>query len=108
MPQRSLILARILPDSAEKVAEIFRQSDETELPTVAGVRHRSLFVLDDLYAHLIEADDGIDVARLRGHPLFQEVSRALDPYIRPYNPATWRSPADAFAREIYAFNRAQP
>jgi cyclase len=107
MTRRSLIVARIVPDSADRVAEIFRQSDSTELPSVAGVRHRSLFILDDLYAHFIEADTDIrgGVGNLREHPLFQEVSRALDPYIKPYNPATWRSPADAFAREIYSFDR---
>jgi cyclase len=107
MIKRSLIVARILPGSEKKVAEIFAQSDATELPSIAGVKHRSLFVLDDLYAHLIEADSDLrgDVGNLRKHPLFQEVSRALESHIKPYNPASWRSPADAFAREIYSFDR---
>ncbi|HLQ61281.1 MAG TPA: TcmI family type II polyketide cyclase [Candidatus Acidoferrales bacterium] len=106
MTRRSLIVARILPGSEKKVAEIFARSDATELPSLAGVRHRSLFVLEDLYAHLIESDGDLrgGVGDLRGHPLFQEVSRALEPYIQPYNPATWRSPTDAFAREIYSFD----
>ena len=105
MTKRSLIVARIAPGAADKVAEIFRASDSTELPGVAGVRHRSLWVLEDLYAHWIEADEQVDVTRLREHPLFKQVSKDLDPYIRPYNPSTWRSPADAFAREFYSFDR---
>ena len=107
MTKRSLIVARMLPNSDEKVAAIFAESDRTELPAVAGVRHRSLFALDDLYFHLIEAESDVKsgVADLRQHPLFKDVSQKLDAYIRPYNPATWRSPADAFAREIYTFDR---
>jgi cyclase len=107
MTNRSLIVARILPNSEDRVASIFAESDATELPAVAGVRHRSLFTIEDLYMHLIEADADIrgGVGDLRQHPLFQDVSKKLEAYIKPYNPATWRSPGDAFAREIYSFNR---
>lgn len=107
MTKRSLIVARILPNSEERVASIFAESDATELPAVAGVRHRSLFTLEDLYVHLIEADADLrsGVGDLRQHPLFHDISKKLDAYIKPYNPATWRSPADAFARQIYSFDR---
>ena len=55
MIQRTVIVAKIQPGSDEQVAKIFAQSDSSDLPRLAGVRHRSLFVLDDVYVHLIES-----------------------------------------------------
>ena len=107
MVKRGLIIAKIKPGAEEEVAEIFAESDRTELPHLAGVRHRSLFVLDDVYVHLVETDDDFDeaVAEIRDHPLFKEISAKLEPYIEPYNPVTWRSPKDAMAREFYSWDR---
>ena len=106
MPRRGVIVARIKPGSEDKVASIFAESDATELPAMAGVRHRSLFVLEDVYIHLVELDDAFDesVAKVRDHSLFQEISKKLEPYIQPYNPETWRSPKDASAREFYSWD----
>ncbi len=94
MVKRGMIIAKIKPGSEEQVAAIFAESDRTDLPALAGVRHRSLFVLEDIYVHLVETDDDFDaaVSGIRDHPLFQEISQKLEPYIQPYNPATWRSP----------------
>ncbi|ROO62451.1 cyclase [Micromonospora sp. Llam0] len=99
---RSLIIARVVPDAEQQVAEIFAESDLTDLPHLAGVRHRSLYRLHDLYVHLIETDEtGPDaVAAARRHPEFDEVSRRLATYISPYL-ATWRSPRDAMAHRFY-------
>lgn len=104
--KRGLIVARIKPGAEEDVARIFAESDETELPRITGVRHRSLFVLDDIYVHLVETDDEFEQAvdRVRDHDLFTDVSRKLEPYITPYNPETWRSPKDATAREFYSWD----
>ena len=104
--KRGVIVARIKPGSEEAVARIFAESDETELPRAAGVRHRSLFVLDDIYIHLVETDDEFAEAvdSVRDHELFQDISRKLDPYIQPYDPATWKSPKDAQAREFYSWD----
>ena len=104
--KRGCIIARIKPGAEEDVAKLFAESDESELPRLAGVRHRSLFVLEDIYVHLVEMDADFDaaVAGVRDHPLFQEISRKLEPYIQPYNPATWRSPKDATAREFYSWD----
>ena len=106
MVKRNLIIARIKPGSEEKVAEIFAESDKTELPALVGVRHRSLFVLEDIYVHVVETDDDFDesVGNVRNHQLFQEISKKLEPYIQPYNPLTWRSPRDATAREFYSWD----
>ena len=104
--KRGVIVARIKPGAEEKVAEIFAASDRTELPRLAGVRHRSLFVLDDIYVHYVETAEDFEAAvdEIRAHPLFKEISADLDEYITPYDPSTWRSPKDATAREFYSWD----
>ena len=106
MVKRGVIVAKIKPGCEEKVAAIFAESDASELPGLVGVRHRSLFILEDIYVHLVETDDDFDasVSEVRNHPLFREISAKLDPYIQPYNPATWRSPKDATALEFYSWD----
>jgi len=104
--KRGCIVARIKPGAEEAVAKLFEESDKSELPGLARVRHRSLFVLDDIYIHYVELDDefGEVVENVRDHPLFQEISRKLDAYITPYDPETWKSPKDAQAREFYSWD----
>jgi cyclase len=106
MVKRGVIVARIKPGSEEKVAAIFAESDATELPKLTGVRHRSLFVLEDVYIHLVEMDEEFSksVDNVRDHPLFKEISKQLEAYIQPYNPKTWKSPKDATAREFYSWD----
>ena len=104
--KRGVIVAKIKPGSEEAVAKLFAESDESDLPQIAGVRHRILFVLEDVYIHLVELDEDFasTVDNVRDHPLFQEISRRLDEYITPYNPETWRSPKDAQAVEFYSWD----
>ena len=104
--RRGVIVARIKPGSQEAVAKIFAESDQGELPTLVGVKHRSLFILEDIYVHLVELEDSFDdkVAEVRDHPEFKEISRKLDEHIIPYNPETWKSPKDATAREFYSWD----
>jgi cyclase len=104
--KRGLIVARIKPGSEEQVAQIFAESDESDLPELAGVKHRSLFVLDDIYVHYVEMDEDFEqsVDAVREHPLFREISRRLDDHITPYDPETWQSPKDATAREFYSWD----
>ena len=101
-----MIVAKIEPGSEEKVAEIFAESDGSELPGLAGVTHRSLFVLEDVYIHYVEMEEDFteSVDQVRDHPLFKEISRKLDDYLTPYTPDTWRSPKDATAREFYTWD----
>ena len=103
--KRGVIVARIKPGSEEEVAEIFAESDRTKLPALAGVKHRSLFVLDDIYIHYVETDADFELAvdQIRAEPLFRDISRKLDEHITPYNPETWRSPKDAQARQFYTW-----
>jgi len=107
--KRGVIVAKIKPGSADKVAEIFAESDRSDLPELAGVKHRSLFVLEDVYIHYVEMEEDFTQAvdQVRNHPLFQEISRKLDEYITPYNPETWQSPKDATALEFYTWDAEQ-
>ncbi|WP_395728603.1 TcmI family type II polyketide cyclase [Nakamurella sp.] len=102
---RTLIVARIRPGAQEHVAEIFAQSDATSLPHEIGVSTRSLYTLNDVYIHVVEMRQDAEQA-LRGArslPAFRRISADLDPYIRPYDPASWRSPQDAIAHEFYSW-----
>lgn len=101
---RSLIIAKMVPGSEGDIARIFTESDDTVLPRIAGVTHRSLYSLGELYVHLMEtADDGGQgFAKAFEHEEFTRVSDRLRPYIRPYLP-TWRSPRDAMARCFYSY-----
>ena len=104
--KRGVIVARIKPGAAEDVANVFAESDRSDLPELAGVKHRSLFVLDDIYVHYVEMDEDFEqsVDQVRDHPLFREISRKLDEFITPYNPETWKSPKDATALEFYSWD----
>lgn len=106
MIERGVIVARIKPGAKDKVAELFAASDRGELPVLAGVRHRSLFVFGDVYLHLVEVEKefGDAVADIRDHPAFRELSEALEAYIEPYDPETWRSPKDAMAERFYSWD----
>ncbi|WP_433528769.1 TcmI family type II polyketide cyclase [Micromonospora sp. CA-263727] len=106
---RTLIVAKVVPTAEAAVAEIFAESDTTELPHLVGVRHRSLYRLHDLYVHLLETDSPGDgaVEAAREHPEFARVSARLRPYVTPYLP-TWRSPRDAMARCFYRFDGGRP
>lgn len=101
---RSLIVAKIAPGSQAEVARIFAASDATELPRVAGVHHRSLYNIGDLYIHLLEtAHTGHEaVAEARRNPEFKRVSDRLREHISPYL-TTWASPHDAIAECFYSY-----
>lgn len=105
---RSVIVARIQPAAEQEVAAIWAESDQTELPKIAGVTHRSLYRLGDLYVHLLETvrpgADAVEAAR--GHAEFAQVSIKLSQYISPYLP-TWKSPRDARAHCFYEWRGDQ-
>ncbi len=99
---RTLIVARLEPGRSHDVAQVFAESDRTELPHLVGVSARSLFTFHDLYLHLIESDGDPTPAlgRVREHPLFTDVSAKLGRYVTAYHP-DWHEPKDAMAREFY-------
>ncbi|WP_020130968.1 TcmI family type II polyketide cyclase [Streptomyces sp. 303MFCol5.2] len=100
----TLIVARMAPESAEHVAELFEAFDRTDMPRLMGTRRRQLFAYRGLYFHLqdFHGDDGVGrIENARTDPRFVGISQDLKPYIDAYDPATWRSPADAVARRFY-------
>ncbi|SEF24374.1 cyclase [Amycolatopsis pretoriensis] len=103
--ERTLIVARMNPDSAESVAGIFGESDAGELPATVGVTARSLFSYQGLYFHLIEAERPLaeGLAEARKSPLWTDINTKLDEFITPYDPRTWRGPADAMAHRFYSW-----
>jgi cyclase len=105
---RSLIIAKIAPGTEKEVAEIWAESDATELPRVVQVRHRSLYTLGDLYVHLLETTEPPSAALgvARKHPEFARISERLDPFISPYL-ASWRSPQDAVASCFYTWEATE-
>ena len=102
MERRTLIVARLDPDDREAVAEIFRESDATELPHLIGVKRRSLFSFHGLYFHLVEAAQEItpSLYQARSHPLYEDINTKLAKYMTPYHPS-WREPKDSMAEQFY-------
>jgi cyclase len=99
---RTLIVARIRPGAEPDVARLFKASDATTLPKDLGVQRRSLYSLDELYLHVIDHQEpDLPLREARGHPGFKQISDDLRPFISAYDPATWRSPQDAVAKEFY-------
>jgi cyclase len=104
-----LIVARMEPAAAASVAELFGAFDKTDMPHRMGTRRRQLFSYQGLYFHVQEFDadnGGQIVEEAREDPRFVQISEDLKPFVRPYDPATWRSPADAMATSFYHW-RAQ-
>ena len=105
MVDRVLIVARTSEGNIPQIAKLFAESDSTDLPALLGVRNRSLFAYRDLYFHFVEfdGDHRAALARAAGREDFRELSRQLRPLVDPYDPATWRSPADALSHEFYTW-----
>lgn len=100
----TLIVARMRPEDGQDVAELFARFDRTEMPGLMGTRRRQLFTYQGLYFHLqdFDTDRGAEaIEQARTHPLFTGISDDLRPFIAPYDPSTWRSPADAQASRFY-------
>ncbi|MFD8500177.1 TcmI family type II polyketide cyclase [Amycolatopsis sp. NPDC059657] len=100
---RTLIVARMAPGSGEDVAGIFEEFDRSEMPGIMGTKRRELFSYQGLYFHLqdFDGDGPQSIEQARTHPLFVAVSADLKPHISPFDPETWRSPADALATSFY-------
>lgn len=105
----TLIVARMEPGSSQDVAKIFGEFDATEMPGLMGTRRRELFAYKGLYFHLQDFDTeagGEAIEATKTHPLFVQVSADLKAHIEAYDPATWRSPADAMATRFYHWQQS--
>lgn len=101
-----LIVARMKPTSSDGVRQLFADFDNTDMPARMGTRRRQLFTYHGLYFHLqdFDADNGGElVEKAKEDPRFVQISEDLKPFIGAYDPATWRSPADAMATRFYSW-----
>lgn len=106
----TLIVARMAPEASGDVAKIFGEFDGTDMPHRMGTRRRQLFFYRGLYFHLQDFDDdkgGEHIEEAKTQPAFIKVSEDLKPYIGAYDPATWRSPADAMASRFYDWTASE-
>ncbi|HKS49986.1 MAG TPA: TcmI family type II polyketide cyclase [Amycolatopsis sp.] len=100
---RSVIVARMVPGSEDKIADVFARNDEATRPQDFGVIGRTLLSLHDLYIHVIERNADPKVSgQTRGLPAFKQVSDAIAPYVTPY-PRNWKVPSDSVAKEFYSW-----
>ncbi|MFI6008621.1 TcmI family type II polyketide cyclase [Streptomyces sp. NPDC051243] len=100
----TLIVARMDPDSSVDVAKLFAEFDAGDMPHRMGTRRRQLFSYRGLYFHLqdFDSDNGGElIEQAKADPRFVRISDDLKPFIEAYDPATWRSPADAMATRFY-------
>jgi cyclase len=105
----NLIVARLDPDSSVDVAQLFNAFDKTDMPHRMGTRRRQLFSFHGLYFHLqdFDAENGGElIEEAKTDPRFIQISEDLKPFIKAYDPATWRSPADAMAKRFYSWESA--
>jgi cyclase len=94
------------PDVKHRVGDLFESFDRTDLPNRMGTRRRQLFAYRGLYFHLQDfdhAEGGQAIEAARTDARFIQISNDLKPYIEAYDPATWRTPADALAERFYTW-----
>jgi cyclase len=92
--------------SSADVARLFSAFDETDMPHRMGTRRRQLFMFNGLYFHLQDFDEdngGELIEQAKADQRFVRISQDLKPFIEAYDPATWRSPADAMAQRFYTW-----
>src|SRR5690606_26530976 len=80
----TLIVGRMRPEDQDDVARLFAAFDATEMPHLMGTLRRELFTYRGLYFHLqnfATPDGAANIAKARSHPLFQQISNDLRPFI---------------------------
>ncbi|GAB3483345.1 TcmI family type II polyketide cyclase [Nocardiopsis coralliicola] len=105
----TLIIARKSGPYEEEIRSLFSAFDKTDMPERMGTLRRQLFTFNDLYLHLqdFESEGSVAIDNARSHPLFQQISADMRPYVNAYDPATWRSPADAIAQRFYFWEQGR-
>ena len=105
---RTLIVAKLKTADPREIAEVFAESDATDLPHMIGVSRRTLFSFHDLYFHLVEADEDINanLYKARSHPLYGDINTKLTSFVSPYDP-NWKEPKDAMASPFYVWTSEQ-
>ncbi|MER7351287.1 TcmI family type II polyketide cyclase [Streptomyces aurantiacus] len=102
---RSMVtVSKMDHNSIPEVSKLFTEFDSTEIPNLIGLCRRQLFVHDDVQIHLYDFAEQADqsaLAKVKGDPRMARLSMDLKPFVAPYDPETWNSPADSAAFCFY-------
>jgi len=100
---RGMIVGRYQAGKEDAIVEAFAKSDQTELPTMLGVKSRHVWVLGDIYMHFVEGAESLPgiLKDSAGHPLFKEIKAELDNYVQPLSPKLY----PGVAKEIYRWQK---
>jgi hypothetical protein len=96
---RGVVVSRLLvPENEHIIREAFVASDATELPYLAGIQTRRLWVQGDLMFHILEGKKPIPsvMHEFAGHPELRAIQQAVDSRVELIFSAF-----TADAREIY-------
>lgn len=103
---RGMIIGRLRPGAQkQEIIAAFQESDATELPQLIGIQTRSVFILGDIYVHLIESETPLEVVLtdMKDHALFVDIKQRLDRCVEPLSPDLY----PGIAEEIYFWSAAQ-
>lgn len=96
------MVSRMKPASAETVARLFAEHDQSDLPLKFGVTSRTLFHYQGMTLHLIQAEQEIfdNLPQLHTDPSFQHLNGRLAEHMTPLVD-DWQGIRDSRAMEFY-------
>ncbi|MFC8346489.1 TcmI family type II polyketide cyclase [Streptomyces sp. GKU 895] len=108
---RSMVtVSKMDRDAIPEVSKLFAEFDSTEIPGLIGLHRRQLFIHHGVQVHLydfVEKSDQAALEKVKSDPRMARLSVDLQPFVTPYEPETWNSPADSAASCFYAWE-AEP
>ncbi|MEV8070543.1 TcmI family type II polyketide cyclase [Streptomyces sp. NPDC085995] len=105
-----MTISKMDRNSVPEVSKLFAEFDSTEIPGLIGLRRRQLFLHQDVQIHLYDFAEKSDQAALekaKADPRMARLSVDLHPFVTPYEPETWNSPADSAAVFFYGWESDQ-
>ncbi|MFE5869618.1 TcmI family type II polyketide cyclase [Streptomyces roseifaciens] len=101
MNMRSMVtVSKMDQNSLSEVSKLFTEFDSTEIPGLIGLQRRQLFVHDGVQIHLYDFSENPDpsaMEKVKTDPRMSRLATDLNPFVTPYEPETWTSPADSAA-----------
>ncbi|MFG2488765.1 MULTISPECIES: TcmI family type II polyketide cyclase [Streptomyces] len=105
MNMRSMVtVSKMDQKSIPEVSNLFAEFDSTEIPGMIGLGRRQLFIHDGIQIHLYdftEKSDQVALEKVKTDPRMGRLAIDLNPFVAPYEPTTWNSPADSAAFCFY-------
>ncbi|AKU18669.1 hypothetical protein VV02_05810 [Luteipulveratus mongoliensis] len=106
----AIVVNRMEPRYADRVAGLFADLDATDFPARMGTRRRELFAFDGVYLHIQDFPDSdglavIDEAWRDADPRFVKICADLTPIVPPYDD-TCVAHEDHIAVRSYAWEQS--